>query len=840
MTSWLPALAALLLVACGLSLLLERALAVGLPWTLRPGLGAAAIIVLAQFGTLSATTAPWTLPAIALLGLLGWVVGALGAGSNRRRWFTPEQRWGLFAGALTLALYALPFLVRGEATWAGYIKLDDTATFMAMADWAFEHGRIPPETAVGSYAVTIQDNLGAGYPIGSFTAAALMALVPGQDVAWTIQPGMAFGAACLVMALYELGRRTLIDRPALACAAAVCAGLSALLLGYYLWGGVKELAAAPLIALGPAIALIAVGPGAGLMTGLVAAAVVGVLGLGAGIWLAPVFLLLMLDIRLRRGRREAIGFGLPAATLGAVLALPAIFTPAGLFSPLQGGLTADTELGNLAEPVGIEQAVGLWPALDFRQDPAAPALIGLLSVIICVAAAWAVWQGRPVRRAEAAGNARSGTGGALAALLFGGLVATAITVAVASPWVGAKALATYSPFLLFGGLCGLLASAQSVPGNWIRGRAKQLIRIGAGLLTVAVFATAVWGAAKAYLGISFAPRAHYEELAEIGDRFAGQGPALSTEISISGPRHFLRELDADAAGGRRSHQVLTRQGEPHPSGTYLDIPEIRPDQLRDFSLLILRRTPFGSRPPSEFDRVWQGRFYEVWRQAPEDGTGLYQDLQLGGSTDPGGMPACEQILGLSQMVGPADVMRAAPIGSPPIVLNLERAELPEGWPVLSSDTFSPLTEGVLKAELAAPTGRYRLWVGGEVYGGLKIEIDGKPVGELRGVVNNTGGLEPLQEIVLEGPRQHLTLSYSGADLHPGSGFQGTWSPFPVGPVVLEPLTPHYPWQDPDDSVDLAVPEVDRNAVFTVPAARYRNLCGRRWDWIEARTRLPAG
>ena len=239
-----------------------------------------------------------------------------------------------------------------------------------------------------------------------------------------------------------------------------------------------------------------------------------------------------------------------------MLALPAIFTPAGLFNPLQGGLTSDSELGNLAEAVGIGQLAGLWPALDFRQEPAASLLVHALIIVVFAAAAWVAWRCRP--SADRPGwtstdEAGEGGRGAFGAVAIGGLIATLVTVLVGSPWVGAKALATFSPIVLFAGLCGLLALFRAAPDLLRRGLAAAL--------TTAVVAVVFWGAAQAYLGISFAPRAHYEELAEINERFAGQGPALSTEVSVSGPRHFLRDLDADSAGGRRAHQVLRLRGQ---------------------------------------------------------------------------------------------------------------------------------------------------------------------------------------------------------------------------------------------------------------------------------------
>jgi hypothetical protein len=57
----------------------------------------------------------------------------------------------------------------------------------------------------------------------------------------------------------------------------------------------------------------------------------------------------------------------------------------------------------------------------------------------------------------------------------------------------------------------------------------------------------------------------------------------------------------------------------------------------------------------------------------------------------------------------------------------------------------------------------------------------------------------------------VTLRYGGADLHPGSGGQ----PLPFGPLVFSRV------------------EAADTEITYLPASRADELCGRRWDWIEA-------
>ena len=79
-------------------------------------------------------------------------------------------------------------LASGTPTFAGYIKLDDTATFLALVDRAMEHGRslasLPPST----YETTLAVNLGHGYPLGALLPLGVGHELVRLDVAWLYQP----------------------------------------------------------------------------------------------------------------------------------------------------------------------------------------------------------------------------------------------------------------------------------------------------------------------------------------------------------------------------------------------------------------------------------------------------------------------------------------------------------------------------------------------------------------------------------------------------------------------------------------------------------------------------
>src|SRR4029079_173963 len=156
--------------------------------------------------------------------------------------------WALGAAVLVYAAFAAPVVLSGETTFAGYIKLDDTATWLAMTDRLIEHGRNLDGLAPSSYEATLDVNFSTGYPLGAFPPLGVGAKLVGQDVAWVFQPYLALLAALMASALYSIVRRV-IDSPAQRAIAVVVASQAALLFAYSLWGGVKELAAAWGIAL---------------------------------------------------------------------------------------------------------------------------------------------------------------------------------------------------------------------------------------------------------------------------------------------------------------------------------------------------------------------------------------------------------------------------------------------------------------------------------------------------------------------------------------------------------------------------------------------------------------
>src|SRR5919108_400842 len=584
---WLvfPLLLAAICLGCGLAV--TRWSRTRVPATLLVPVGFAAVVVIGSFATLTPRTAPLTVPLFLAVAAVG-LASSLPAVSSR------VDVWAVGSALVVFAVFAAPVVLSGDATFAGYIKLDDTATFLALTDRAIEHGRSLEGLAPSSYEAALAFNLHF-YPLGS-----LLPLSVGA-VAWLL-PALGVAAGTLVRRGEGEGRKPVV--------------LGALVVGLV----VPSLAVA----------------------------------------------------------RTVLG--------GGVL----------------GSLRNHDELGNLIAPLSPLQLAGIWPTGDFRLRPDDISATYVLLGVAVTAAVLGVGVAIARRAWEIALYAASA---GLAALAFG---------VFGSPWLEAKALAIGSPVVVFAAVLGCAV---------VVGRGRRV----EGLVALAAIALGVlWSNALAYREDNLAPRQQLAELEEIGERFAGTGPALMTEYQPYGVRHFLRRLDPEGASELRRRPVYLKDGTMVPKGGYADISAFRDDALLPYRTLVLRRSPVGSRPPAAFQLEWSGRFYEVWQRT---------------SAIAGGALRCRKR---------STVTPVRPSGGIPVVIP--RA------------------------------GRYDLWVGGSFRGELTTYVDGKRTGTARHQLDHAGQYTPLAQVSLAAGRHVVELRRRSPLLEPGSG-GASW---PLGPLAVSP------------------------------------------------------
>ena len=478
-----------------------------------------------------------------------------------------------------------------------------------------------------------------------------------------------------------------------------------------------------------------------------------------------------------------------ALGIGLVLAAPALATATEFLRGSNRAVFVDEEeLGNLIGPLHPLQIAGIWPSGDFRVDPEATFLTALL--VALASASVLVGVGLAVHvRARAL------------LLAFAGALAGAVAFAVVgAPWLAAKAFAMGSPIVLLCALCGALALATNLLALQPPA-ARWSLAVGSAL-TAVIVAGVVWSNALAYHDVNLAPREQLAELESIGDRFAGQGPALMTEYQPYGVRHFLRSLDAEGSSELRRRPILLRSGRPAAKAEYVDVDEIRLADLLVYRTLVLRRSPARSRPPAPYRLAWTGRWYDVWQRG--DTPSVVEHLPLGGPLEPAATPTCALVRDLSAL-GPL----VAPPRGPNAIAGLDSAPLPAGWSSLGGGAVLVGRTGTLTVPIElARGGRHRVWVGGSVRGTLRASVDGVEVGSVSSQLQHAGQWLDVGDAVLLAGGHQVSLEVTLPSLAPGAGGGG----FPLGPLVLEPL-------------------LGERALIETSSAD--TLCGRTLDWVEA-------
>jgi hypothetical protein len=801
--------------ATGWGVLIEKGAGTQYSDTLLIPLGLAGVLVIAGLLTAFATTAPAATPVV-----------AVGAGIGLA-WGRPWRRfavWPVLAAVGVLLAYGAPVLLSGQATFLGYLRLDDTATWFGIVDNLMAHGRSVAGLPESTYTLVYSGDVGPAYPLGAFAGLGVSRALVGLDVAWVFQPYLACCAAAIALCISALAE-PFVASPRRRALAAFLAAQPALLYGYSLWGGIKELTAALLVALGAVLAAAAVRrrPVHGrelLGLGVAAGALAITLSVGAVAWMAPAFALLA-GTWLWRARQEGrpawwrpplissawlIAFTAACAVPLWVVLSTFLSNDAGLFA---SGQTSATKLGNLIQPLSGFQLAGIWTVGDFRLTagtiPTAP-LVGL--VIACALVTLVV----TIRRGD------------LTLLMYGGvaLVACALFSLVGStPWVMGKALAISSPALLTVAVIGGAAL-------WSRRRwgVLVLIVLGAGV---------IWSNVLGYHDALLAPRDRLAELQHIGGLLANRGPTFVNDYEPYADRHFLR------AGAPVEPAEYRVAGLPLTTGVllvktaYADLDSFPLSTLEPYRSIVTRNSPVESRPPSIYKLVWAGNYYELWQRPANPTTRIIVHVPLGDqgsypycgnaengpymplcSIAPAAVPTCSAIEQLGRTARRDHAQLVAYQRPEPIVLRGDDMLWPATWehdPV--GHTLTATAPGTAVAHIqVAVRQRYRLWLAGSFTRGFQVTLDGHYLGQVKDEISDINGYVPVKALSLSPGVHTLRLTYPHAGLTPGSG-NNTYTS--LSEIALQPL------------------QIPATGMLHVTPAHARRLCGRPLDWIEIAT-----
>jgi hypothetical protein len=799
-----PALVVVL--STGGGLLVESATGLRLPFLLVPVVGFAALIVISQFTVLSASTAaltPWGLVVVALVGY------GIARKELAERWRSRSGgSWQAPVAAIAAyATVAMPLIASGRLTFPGYL-LDTTAGFhLAGAEWFLHHGQhLPP--ALPAYGSVLVGYFGGGHPSGANVLLASTGWLSGQDLLWLYFPLQALELGLCALPLAFLAESAGLRRSAAAVTGWI-ASIPALVYSYALMGSIKELSALPILLLMGGLIVLArreaqVGIRGALPFAVAGAGAIGALGPSAAPWVgayAATALLVGLPavraLPLRSLRRAPSGALTAlvgaAATLLVFLILLSIPTVTRLSSSLNLALslsgsnpTLANDPGNLLRPLKWVQAFGVWLGGSHRVDPRylneTYALIGI-AILFSVVGIYVMWR----RRAWP-----------VLAFVAASLLVWLVLKARGTEWTDAKVLMMTSPVVVLVAMIGAFGEL----------RARRLEgALLAGVLGLAVLASD----ALAYHGTNLAPTARFTELRALNDRFAGQGPALLPDFDEYA-LYLLRSLDVDSPGYAGAISRPFGLLAPRLYGHSYDLDAVTAPFVQQFNLIVDRRSPRWSRPPGNFGLAWSGRYYDVWRRV---GPAPRLHIPAGGGLQPVAIPSCRTVQTVAQQADRDGVKIRYATRTPNLIASLETGSL------LSSNVVAgPDQDGLPAATFNGPgtvqtlvqvpvSGRYQLWLGGNIDRRLNVSVDGRQVAAPSAQSGGDGNMVFVADLILAAGLHAVELERGGGNLAPGDN---------AGTQI--------------DGIYLERVDVEHETVATLEPSKWRSLCGRRVDWLE--------
>ncbi len=776
----------------GAGLLVDRLSGRFLPGLLLPAVGAAALIAVSQlttYVTSLATSTPYVLVGVAAAGYVLGIGRVVALGRT-----LPSRVWPVLTLVAAYAVGIAPVLLAGRLTFSGYGALPDSALHMIGADYLIRHGQEYAHLDVrNSYGQYINAYFNTSYPSGSHTFFGGSARLLDVPLIWALQPFCAFILATTAGPAWLVARRVGLDG-LWAALAALTVTVPALVYGYELVASLKEVTALPLILTLGALVVIHPrwlrGPPQGAIPfALVAAGGVSALGIAFGAWaLAAVAVLVVVIAADAVGGRlspwRVLGLIAVAAIVGLAAAWPTWQDVSGSLQVAKG-IASTSNPGNLSAPLHLEQIVGTWLSGSYRHRPpmgpsriathvlvgfsVLAALLGVIQVIRVRAYAVAGWVG-------------------LLLALWVGLSIYGTT------WADAKLLMLTAPIVVLLAWAGV-ATLRSSP-----------LRLVAPVLGLIVAGGIVASDVAQYHGNDLAPTARYLELASLNTRYAGRGPALFTDFD-EWSLYQLRDLDVGGPDFIFPPVGLTGVAVGH--GDPVDLDAVPAAAFAAYPLIITRRDPSISRPPTAYRLAFEGSYYEVWARRPAAPVAV-DHLQLSGARP----VACSTVRSVARVARArhVELVSARPIGI--VSINLTRSRHPT-W-----KRDHPFRVGLLMTRNGHLTAGFRLpragvwnvWVEGEVMPVVRVAVDGRHLGSLSAEVSgnafNPDTMVPLPVALTAGPHR-VTLSRGGLSLGPGDG----------GSALLHAI--------------YLAPAGAQERLRITPVARWRSLCGGRYDWIEA-------
>jgi hypothetical protein len=708
------------------------------------------------------TSITWLAPSA---GALAVVVAITGVLLERHSLRIPGRRisgsviYPAIAAFAAFAVIAAPVVLTGTPSWTGYGRIVDIAFQMDFAQYLGEAGRHVP-IGNSSFNETILGLTGNGYPGGAQATLGAMASVVRTDVVWCYQAYQAWAAAMGALALYALLRRV-VASPIICCIGAAIAIQPNILYDYALVGGIKELTTASLILLVAAILAERLpgpdSPRSGLALAPAIAAAVAAFSYGVIPWLGVLLpAALLVSLVSTRSRMRTLGSWAIIAIATSILAIPSVISSIKLVGDLTTAVNGVVELGlgNLTAPIPEISSVGVWISNDYRFPQLAHAGAShnfdvLIIVLAAIGVLYALYRRRWM----------------VAAFGVASPIALAYWVAHGGPWVELKAYTITSTMFLAMAFVGAGALATLRPPR----RLNVPVKIAAWLAALVVAGAVLYGNALTYHDMSLAPAGRYEQLADIGKRFAGVGPAFYPAFDEYSEYFLRHEHGYDLV---KPPTLKIRPGaDPLPPGQFsyaLDLNQLELSFVESFPLLILARSPVTSRPPANFDLVDETSEFEVWRRIRPASEVLIHS-PLSGSPTERNRAFCVGLLTNVRRAGPGSSVAYVPSDRRTLLLPTQ-ATHPSYWPVLGPGTLRAHGAGAIQGSISLPaSGAYEISMPGSIGRPVTLYVDGRRVGSVAYQERYPGQYLRFGRISLTAGAHEVRLTRPNGDLHSGDG-----------------------------------------------------------------------
>jgi hypothetical protein len=492
--------------------------------------------------------------------------------------------------------------------------------------------------------------------------------------------------------------------------------------------------------------------------------------------------------------------------LALLLSIPTI-VEASKFAPVAakaeggsaGARTALIDLGNLAAAMPVRAATGIWPNQDYRYPSmVAHGLTGVVMVLVLALAAVGVVAA--LRRRD----------WGLVFLAAAGGAALAYYMARTGPWLQLKAIAITGAVVITCAFAGAAALGGFV-GRFADGRTVPLLL--SWLLAGIVAGGVLYGNALAYHDTTLAPAKRFRDLERIGERYAGDGPALYTDFEEDAEYLLRRERAVGIVDPPSRRVPLKRPGSrtrTDEQGFSLDLDQLTLPYIQSFSLIVRRLGPERSRPPSNWDLVERTPYHEVWRKARPASTVLLHEPYEGPRL------SCARFAYRARALAERKPVEVAYAEAPDTTrFRLGLLKHPPLWSPKNPSSLVLGSKGSAGGNVTLPrSGSYRIWIAGDFGRVVRIEIDGKQVAAMKRMHSYPDQYLDLGRRELGGGEHRIRISRPGGNLDPGNA---SGDEVPVGPIIFELPRP--------------LP------VRKVPVRDADRICSRgRLDWMEIVTK----